>query len=46
MIKEDPDLVNNLLMNDEAHFHLSGFVNKQNFQEKTLKDSMKSCSTV
>jgi hypothetical protein len=32
MINEIPDLVNNLLMSDEAHFHLSGFVNKQNFR--------------
>jgi hypothetical protein len=31
MINENPDLVNNLLMSDEAHFHHSGFVNKQNF---------------
>jgi hypothetical protein len=32
MINENPDLVNNLLMSDETHFHLSGFVNKQNFR--------------
>jgi hypothetical protein len=31
MINENPDLVNNILMSDEAHFHPSGFVNKQNF---------------
>jgi hypothetical protein len=24
MINENPDLVNNLLMSDEAHFHVSG----------------------
>ena len=29
---EDEDLVNNVWMSDEAHFHLSGFVNKQNFR--------------
>jgi len=26
------DYVNKLLLSDEAHFHLSGFVNKQNFR--------------
>jgi len=31
LIGEDKDLVNNIWMSDEAHFHLSGFVNKQNF---------------
>jgi len=29
LINKDQELVNNLLMSDEAHFHLSGFVNKQ-----------------
>ena len=28
---EDEDLVKNIRMSDEAHFHASGFVNKQNF---------------
>jgi hypothetical protein len=28
MINENPDLVNNVLMSDEAHFHLSGFVHQ------------------
>lgn len=32
MMNDNPDLVNNLWMSDEAHFHLSGFVNKQNFR--------------
>jgi len=32
LIKEDEDLVNNIWMSDEAHFHLCGFVNKQNFR--------------
>ena len=32
LINENQELVNNLLMSDEAHFHLSGFVNKQNFR--------------
>jgi hypothetical protein len=30
LINHNQDVVNNLLMSDEAHFHLSGFVNKQN----------------
>ena len=30
LIGEDEDLVNNIWMSDEAHFHVSGFVNKQN----------------
>jgi len=32
LIGEDEDLVNNMWMSDEAHFHVSGFVNKQNFR--------------
>jgi hypothetical protein len=32
LIGEDEDLVNNIWMSDEAHFHLSGVVNKQNFR--------------
>jgi hypothetical protein len=28
---ENPDMQNSLLMSDEAHFHLHGTVNKQNF---------------
>jgi len=32
LISEDEDLVNNIWMSDEAHFHLSGIVNKQNFR--------------
>jgi hypothetical protein len=31
MINDNPDLVNNLLMSDEVHFQLLGFVSKQNF---------------
>jgi hypothetical protein len=31
LINQNQEPVNNLLMSDEAHFHLSGFVNKQNF---------------
>jgi hypothetical protein len=31
LINQNQELVNNLLMTDEAYFHLSGFVNKQNF---------------
>jgi len=30
LLQENQDMLNNLLMTDEAHFHLSGFVNKQN----------------
>jgi len=32
LIGEYEDLVNNIWMSNEAHFHLSGFVNKQNFR--------------
>jgi len=32
LIGEDEDLVKNIWMSDEAHFHVSGFVNKQNFR--------------
>lgn len=28
--EENRDFINNLIMSDEAHFHLNGFVNKQN----------------
>ena len=32
LIGEGEDLVNNMWMSDEAHFHVRGFVNKQNFR--------------
>lgn len=32
MIEGDDEFVHNLWMSDEAHFHLSGYVNKQNFR--------------
>lgn len=32
MINTDDQFLNNLIMTDEAHFYLSGFVNKQNFR--------------
>lgn len=32
LIEEDGETVHNLWMSDEAHFHLSGYVNKQNFR--------------
>lgn len=32
LVAENPDATDFLLMSDEAHFHLSGFVNKQNFR--------------
>jgi len=31
ILVENPELPNNLLMNDEEHFHLHGTVNEQNF---------------
>lgn len=31
-LNEDEGFINKLWMSDEAHFHLSGFVNKQNFR--------------
>jgi len=34
-IGEDEDLVNNICVSDEAHFHVSGFVNKQNFRNRS-----------
>ena len=32
LINQNQELVNNLLMSAEAHFHLFRFVNKQNFR--------------
>jgi len=32
ILTENPDLPNKLVMSDEAHFHLHGTVNKQNFR--------------
>ena len=32
LLQENPDILNNLLMTDEAHFHLLGFIKKQNMQ--------------
>jgi len=32
LINQNQELVSNLLMSDEAHFHLAGFVNKPNFR--------------
>lgn len=32
LFAENPEILNCLLMSDEAHFHLSGYVNKQNFR--------------
>ena len=32
LIGEDKELGNNIWVRDEAHFHVSGFVNKQNFE--------------
>jgi len=32
LIGEDEDLVNNIWVSHEAHFHVSGFVNKQKFR--------------
>jgi hypothetical protein len=30
LVNNNRDIVNTLLMSDEAHFHMSGYVNKQN----------------
>jgi hypothetical protein len=32
LLEDDPQLVDNLWMSDEAHFHLSGYVNKHSFR--------------
>ena len=32
MINSEPDFLNNFIMSDKAHFHLSGYVNRQNFR--------------
>jgi hypothetical protein len=32
LLEDDPQLIDNLWMSDEAHFHLSGYVNKHNFR--------------
>jgi hypothetical protein len=32
LLRKNPHILNNLLTTDEAHFHLSGSVNKQNMQ--------------
>ena len=32
LFEDDPQLIHNLWMSDEAHFHLSGYVNKQNYR--------------
>jgi hypothetical protein len=32
MIDANPKFLNHLIMTDEAHFHLNGYVNKQNFR--------------
>ena len=31
-MSNDDGVINSLLMTDEAHFHLSGYVNKQNYR--------------
>jgi len=38
LINQNQELVNKLLMSDEAHFHLSRFVNKQNFHYWSAKN--------
>jgi len=32
LLRENPDILNNFLMTDKAHSHLSCFVNKQNIR--------------
>ena len=41
MLAENPDLLNKLLMSDEAHFHLHDAVNKQNFRYWSAANSHK-----
>jgi len=31
-MQEEDDFVSKIIMSDEAHFHLSGYVNKQNLR--------------
>ena len=40
LINQNQEPVNNSLMSDEAHFHLSGFVNKQNFHYWSATNSI------
>jgi len=40
LINQNQELVNNLLMSDEAHFHLTAFVNKQNFRYWSATNSI------
>ncbi|KAJ4432654.1 hypothetical protein ANN_21277 [Periplaneta americana] len=40
MLNADSDIQNKLIMSDEAHFHLSEFVNKQNFRYWTEDQSI------
>lgn len=37
-MNDDNEFVNNLWMSDEAHFHLNGYVNKQNFRYWSQKN--------
>jgi hypothetical protein len=32
LLEDDPQLIDNVWMSDEAPFHLSGYVNKYNFR--------------
>jgi hypothetical protein len=41
MINENPDLLNNPLMGDEAHCHILGFVSKQNFRHWSSENPQK-----
>jgi hypothetical protein len=51
-MEDDEDFIHNLFMSDEAHFHLSGFVNKQNFRywaienPKTMHEKPLHCEKV
>jgi hypothetical protein len=38
LMENRPDLVNNLLMSDEAHFHLTGAINRQNFRYWSMEN--------
>jgi len=39
----DPTLLENLFFSDEAHFHLHGGVNRQDFQKLSILDGFFSC---
>lgn len=40
VLNENPNVLSKLIMSDEAHFHLSGYVNKQNFRYWSAEQPM------